>query len=100
MADEELRKLTVLLAGRPYPLKVQPSEEAIVRKVVKEINQQISQYQQSYLGKDKQDFLAMILLTYAVENDKNSSPPLDESRDSEILQRLKSVQERLSTLLP
>jgi cell division protein ZapA len=55
------------IADRPYPLKVKPEEEEMVKNAAKQINQKVKELQDLYAAKDKQDFLAMSALTYAVE---------------------------------
>jgi cell division protein ZapA len=72
MADNSLN-ITVMVAGRPYKLKVSPEEEALVRQTAKEINEKVQQYQEQFFSKDKQDFLAMIALQYRVDALKNSA---------------------------
>lgn len=59
--------ITVLIAGRPYPLRIKSSDEPTIRKIVKEINDQVTNFQLKYTTKDKQDCLSMAALTYAVE---------------------------------
>ncbi len=65
--DKETKNITVLIAGRPYPLKIEASDEPAIRKIVKEVNEKINRFQLTYTNKDKQDCLSMALLTYAVD---------------------------------
>ena len=65
--DTKPISLTVTLAGRPYPLLVQPEDEESIRRIAKELNDKVADFQQAYPGKDKQDCLAMLLLIYAVD---------------------------------
>lgn len=58
--------INVIIADRPYPLKIKRNEEENVRKAAKEINDKVKEYQQVYAAKDKQDYLAMTALMYAV----------------------------------
>lgn len=69
--QEEMIRITVVIAGRPYPLKINPKDEPIVRQIVNQVNARVNQFQQTY-KKDKQDLLAMTLLTYAMELHKTS----------------------------
>jgi cell division protein ZapA (FtsZ GTPase activity inhibitor) len=64
---QELNSITVIVAGRPLPLRVKPEDEGSIRKLVKEINEKVNRFQITYPQKDKQDCLSMTLLTYAVE---------------------------------
>lgn len=63
----ETVNINVLIADRSYPVKVAKGDEEKVQNAVMLANEQIKQYQQLYSGKDKQDYLAMCLLNYAVE---------------------------------
>ena len=62
--------ITVLIAGRPYPLKIKEGDEPIIRRIVKEVNDKITLFQNTYPRKDRQDHLTMVLLTYAVDAHK------------------------------
>lgn len=67
MAEQNMIKITVLIGGRPYPLKIKTTDEAAVRKIVKEVNDKINSFQTAYQDRDKQDGLSMTLLTYAFD---------------------------------
>lgn len=69
MAEKsETVNINVLVAERPYPIKVAKGDEEKVNSAVTLVNNRIKEYQQLYVGKDKQDYLAMCLLNFAVEN--------------------------------
>ena len=69
MAEKnETVNINVLIAERSYPLKVAKGDEEKVQSAVNLVNEQIKQYQKLYEGKDKQDYLAMCLLNFAVEH--------------------------------
>lgn len=63
----ETVNINVLIAERLYPLKVTRSDEEKVQSAVSLVNERIKKYQQLYEGKDKQDYMAMCLLNFAVE---------------------------------
>ncbi len=67
MDGQDTKSITVLIAGRPYPLKIKVEDEPSIRKIVKEVNEKINHFQLTYTNKDKQDCLSMTVLTYAVE---------------------------------
>jgi len=75
VSDESIN-INVIVADRPYRLKVKPSEEDKVRKAAKMIKDKMRELQKQYDVKDKQDFLAMSALMFAVEtlNTKKSTP--------------------------
>ena len=63
-----MKSIEVNIAGRVYPVKVTAEEESVVQGIVDEINRKVSDFQSTYRGKDKQDYLSMALLTYALES--------------------------------
>ncbi len=67
MEEQDAKQITVLIANRPYPLKIKSSDEPAIRRIVKEVNDKVNRFQLTYTNKDKQDCLAMALLTYAVD---------------------------------
>ncbi|MEM9835362.1 MAG: cell division protein ZapA [Bacteroidota bacterium] len=64
---EIAKTITVVIAARPYPIRVKESEEPGLRKLVAEINAKFNEFQVKYHDRDKQDCLVMTLLTYASE---------------------------------
>ena len=73
MEEKDMTNITVLIAGRPYPLKVKVGDEDAIRKIVKDVNEKINRFQLTYNKKDKQDCLSMSLLTYAVDLHKSKT---------------------------
>jgi cell division protein ZapA len=59
MEDVSIR---IELAGRAYPLTVNPEEEVHIRQAVQEINESIARLKAHYPMTDKQDLLAMAAL--------------------------------------
>ncbi len=70
MEDSELKSIRLNIAGKFVPMSVHPSEEEMIQKVVKELNEQINKFQIDYQLKDKMDGVVMLLLTYAIDNAK------------------------------
>ena len=68
MAEQEieLKKLTIVIAGRSFPVKVTKEEALILPTIEKNLNDQIRQIQLSYVDRDIQDCLSMVLLTQAI----------------------------------
>ena len=62
--------MTVNIAGRSYPLRVKENDKLSIQQVVDDINEKVRDFQLTYINKDKQDCLAMALLTYAVDYKK------------------------------
>lgn len=99
MEEKDTTNITVLIAGRPYPLKIKAGDEAAIRKIVKEVNEKVNRFQLTYTKKDKQDCLSMALLTYAVDLHKaqqgDSSDQENHSGLSEKVQQLDSLLDHL-----
>ena len=58
----EMRRITINIAGRNYPLNVPAAEEETLRKVGKQIETMIREFEANFDVKDKQDALAMCAL--------------------------------------
>jgi len=42
MEGQDTLNITVLIAGRPYPLKIKAGDEHTIRKIVKDVNEKIN----------------------------------------------------------
>ena len=58
----EMRRITINIAGRNYPLNVPAAEEETLRRVGKQIETMIREFEANFDVKDKQDELAMCAL--------------------------------------
>ncbi len=74
----EVRRITINIAGRTYPLNVPAAEEETLRKVGKQIESMIKDFEASFDVRDKQDALAMCALkmgtnaeVFALNNERN-----------------------------
>ena len=100
MDDKALVSTTVMIAGRSYPLKIQPSDEPTIKQIVKEVNEKVNSFSTAYTKKDKQDCLAMVLLTYAVDLHKaNKEPIVNNGEDSALAENIHQLESLLDTLL-
>ena len=90
-------KITVIIAGRPYPLRIKAADEPAVRKIVKEVNDKITTFQSAYQGRDKQDGLSMTILTYAFDLYKlrQDKPLVNEPGIDTQLDRIDEILEQL-----
>ena len=94
---EEQININVIIADRPYRLKINPSEEEKVRRAAKEVNNKVKSFQSTYEAKDKQDYLAMAALLFAVEVEKGSRPA--EEDNSELYAKLNELDQTLADFL-
>ncbi len=65
--EPTLHQIKVEVAGRVYPVLIQPSEEKDVLEIVNEINEKIKFFQQKYAKSDIQDCIAMAYLAFAAQ---------------------------------
>jgi cell division protein ZapA len=86
--------ITVIIADRPYHLKIDRGEEEVVRNAAKSINQLIKEFAETYAYKDKQDLLAMVALNYTT-NALNYERLLSEKEKS-LIEKLSDVDKVLS----
>ncbi len=56
--------ITVTIADRIYRLTIDKTEEEIVRKAARQIEERMREYAKTYAYKDKQDLLAMAALQF------------------------------------
>ena len=63
----ELIAISALVGDRSYRIKIDPADEEVVRKTLKTINDKIIEFKTIFAGKDMQDYVAMVLIWYATE---------------------------------
>ena len=66
-AMSELIPVTVIIANRSYRLRILPKDEEVLRKTVKTMNEKIIEFKTQFAGKDMQDYVAMVLVWFATE---------------------------------
>jgi cell division protein ZapA (FtsZ GTPase activity inhibitor) len=93
--------ITVLIAGRPYPLRIKEGDETIIRRIVKEVNDKIALFQNTYPSKDRQDHFAMALLTLSVDLHKaqTTASPIDSQPNEEANLHISDSLSQIETLL-
>ncbi len=87
---EELIPVNILIADRTYRIKTSPSDEEVVRKTVKLINDKIIEFKTSFAGKDMQDYIAMVIIWYATQNLANNNSSVLINQLSESLSKIES----------
>ncbi len=63
----DLIAISAVIADRSYRIKISPPDEEVVRKTLKTINDKIIEFKTMFAGKDMQDYIAMVLVWYASE---------------------------------
>lgn len=64
----ELQQIRIKIAEKEYTLKIRASEEALLRKAAKELNEKLNIMQKKTGIWDKQDLLAMVAFDSMVQN--------------------------------
>jgi hypothetical protein len=64
---DQLIAATVVIGDRNYRIKIDPADEETVRRTVKTINDKVIEYKTEFAGKDMQDYIAMVLIWLATE---------------------------------
>lgn len=88
--------INVVVGDRSYRLKVNQSDEEVVRKTVKKINDQIVFFKTNFAGKDMQDYIAMAILWFATEQTKAGEMMV---KDEETTNRIHSLNNLLDKVL-
>ena len=94
-----MSKLNIKLSisDRLYPMKINISDEEVMRKCSVKINKIIKDFSEKYAVKDNQDLLAMCALSLAVELEKKKK--MDTNIEKEIMQNLTLLEYSLSQTL-
>ncbi|WP_456440608.1 cell division protein ZapA [Psychroserpens sp.] len=79
----EQLKIKLSIANRVYPLTIAPSQEEGLRKAAKKIEAMISQFEQNYSVRDKQDVLAMCALQFASQVEQKTIDKAEVSEEVE-----------------
>jgi cell division protein ZapA (FtsZ GTPase activity inhibitor) len=90
--------LKVVVAGRTYPLTVNPGEEAKVTKAAEDINRAIKSLQDNYAVKDMQDLLAMTALQLATRSTQVVGATPAQADYSDIEKELEKLSGELDAL--
>lgn len=92
----ELIPANIVIGDRTYRLKIEPSDEEMVRKTIKLINEKIVEFKTNFAGKDMQDYIAMVLIWFATEQNKSGA---DWIINNETREKLHSIETLLDKAL-
>ena len=87
----ELIPANILIGDRTYRLKIEPEDEEVLRKTVKMINDKILEFKRDFAGKDMQDFISMVLIWFATEQNKYGTDKIVLRETAEKLSALESI---------
>ena len=89
--SKSLIPINIIVADRSYRLKIEPEDEEMVRRTIKMINEKIVDYKTNFAGKDMQDYVAMVLLWYATEQEKPTPQMSAQTENQEKLNKLEDL---------
>lgn len=75
----ELIPVSALIGDRTYRIKIEPQDEEVVRKTLKTINDKILEFKTQFAGKDMQDYIAMVLIWLATEENEGAAANIEQS---------------------
>jgi len=93
----ELIPINLLLGDRTYRVRVEPKDEEIVRKTIKLINDKIIEFKTQFAGKDMQDYIAMVLIWLATE--QQSGHGSADIEQNTLAEKLSSIERLLDSHL-
>jgi Cell division protein ZapA. len=89
--QQELIPLNLLIGDRTYRVRIQPKDEEVVRKTAKTINEKLLEFKTLFAGKDMQDYIAMVLVWFATEQNAAISNQVNLDHISSRLQTLEKT---------
>lgn len=90
----ELIPVNIVIADRSYRLKIEPTDEEMVRKTAALINEKINSFKTQFAGKDMQDYIAMVLLWFATEQKETGSLPVQWNDAAQQITELENLIEK------
>lgn len=93
MADDPLIPLNIVIADRSYRIKILSSDEEMIRRVLKTINEKILEFKTQFAGKDMQDYVSMVLIWYATQAKENTTEIISGDLIASLLKMEKQLDE-------
>jgi len=92
----DLIAISALIGDRTYRIKIEPSDEEVVRRTLKTVNDKIIEFKTVFAGKDMQDYIAMVMIWYATEQTKSGNAGIENEN---LLEKLHSIEKLLDGTL-
>lgn len=89
----ELIPISALVGDRTYRVKIDAADEEVVRKTLKTINDRILEYKTQFAGKDMQDYISMVLLWFATEQQAGRTAAVEMENISDQLNAIEKLLE-------
>ena len=88
--------IKIKIGERELPMKVEQSEEAMLRQAGKNINEKLKNFREQYLIDDKELLLTMVAYNFAVDNLKSENSTTSKSTYFE--EKLSSLEKMLESI--
>lgn len=95
---EDKLKIKISIADRVYPLTIHPSQEEGLRSASKKIDLMITQFEQNYAVRDKQDVLAMCALQFANQSNQTANTNSEVQIDN-FLEKVSEINQKIEAYL-
>lgn len=95
-AMSELIPVTIVIGDRTYRLRIDPKDEEVLRKTAKTISEKIIEFKTQFAGKDMQDYIAMVLIWFATEQNATVTQQVDREH---ITSQLETIERMLENQL-
>ena len=96
----ELIPVNILIGDRTYRLRIDPADEEKLRKTVKTINDKIVEFKTNFAGKDMQDFVSMVLIWFATEQNNSGREKIKLQETLEKLASFENAIDKTLKILP
>ena len=87
----DLIAISALIGDRSYRIKIQPSDEEVVRRRLKTINDKIIEFKTQFAGKDMQDYVAMVLVWFATEQTETLAADVEKENLADLLNSIERL---------
>ena len=88
----ELIAISAVIGDRTYRIKINPSDEEVVRRTLKTVNDKIIEYKTQFAGKDMQDYIAMVLIWFATEQHAGAAAGIEKEN---LVEQLNTIEKLL-----
>jgi cell division protein ZapA (FtsZ GTPase activity inhibitor) len=88
----DLLPVNIVIADRSYRLKIEAGDEEKLRKTANLVNEKIAEFRTQFAGKDMQDYVSMVLLWFATEQNNSG---MDQVKWQETSEKLASLEKLL-----
>ena len=89
--------IKIKIADKEYPMRVEASEEEIIRTAAKQVNEKLKTFKDLYGIDDKQDLLAMVAFDAIIHHMRASD--VDKGAASKITEKMAYLESLISSTL-